>query len=113
MGSLNYIASYIKNLNEDIAILYDRLKKNPIPWNDNHTRAVKSIKEKVKHLPCLMLSNSKWEKIIETDASDIGYGDILKQKDPLDKQEYLVRFYSGKWKETQKNYKKHKRIIRQ
>ena len=44
------------------------------------------------------------EKIVETDASDIGYGGILKQKNPETKQEFLVRFYSGKWNGAQLNY---------
>lgn len=43
LGGLNYIASYIKNRNEDTAILYDRLKKSPSPWNENHTKALKNI----------------------------------------------------------------------
>ena len=51
-----------------------------------------------------MLPNLLWEKIVETDASNIGYGDILKQIDPNSKQEYLIRFYSDKWKGAQLNY---------
>lgn len=104
LGSLNYISSYYKNIAQDTAILYDRLKKDPKPWSDYHTQAVRKLKEKVKTLPCLMLSNPSWDKIVETDASDIGYGGILKQVEPHNKQEYLVRFYSGKWNNSQKNY---------
>jgi len=41
--------------------------------------------------------------IVETDASDIGYGGILKQK--LDSQnEQLVRFHSGLWHGPQQKY---------
>ncbi|KAL4563330.1 hypothetical protein LXL04_027371 [Taraxacum kok-saghyz] len=80
-SSLNCInAPKVANdLSIDSAILYDRLKKNPSAWTDNHTQAVKRIKEKVKNLPCLSLANPNWEKIVETDASDIGFGGILKQ----------------------------------
>lgn len=42
--------------------------------------------------------------MVETDASEIGYGGILKQISPKTKQEYLVRFHSGKWLKSQKNY---------
>ncbi|MFS7982223.1 putative nucleotidyltransferase, Ribonuclease H [Helianthus anomalus] len=104
LGSLNYIAPYYENLARDSSILYDRLKKNPKPWNENHTKAVIKIKQKVSNLPCLSIANPNWEKIVETDASDIGYGGILKQISPHNKQEYLVRFHSGKWIESQKNY---------
>ncbi|WP_425311119.1 hypothetical protein, partial [Italian clover phyllody phytoplasma] len=37
------------------------------------------MKTKVKTLPCLVLANPTWQKIIETDGSDIGYGGILTQ----------------------------------
>ncbi|KAL4581677.1 hypothetical protein LXL04_006204 [Taraxacum kok-saghyz] len=104
LGSLNYISPFYKDLSIDSAILYDRLKKNPSAWTDNHTQAVKRIKEKVKNLPCLSLANPNWEKIVETDASDIGFGGILKQVHPNNKKEFLVRFYSGKWTPSQKNY---------
>ncbi|KAI3808514.1 hypothetical protein L1987_24465 [Smallanthus sonchifolius] len=104
LGSLNYILPYYKNLAEDTAIIYDRLKKNHQPWTENHTKAIRKIKQKVRNLPCLMITNPDWEKIIETDASDIGYGGILKQISPINKQESLVRFHSGKWNNSQKNY---------
>ena len=104
LGSLNYISPFYKNLTQDTAILYDRLKKQPVPWTEEHTKIVQKIKEKVKTLPCLSLANPNWQKIVETDASDIGYGGILKQIHPESKQEYLVRFHSGKWIDSQKNY---------
>ncbi|CAN4115498.1 unnamed protein product [Withania somnifera] len=104
LGSLNYISPYYKNLSIDAAILYDRPKKDTTPWTDKHTESAKKIKDKVKSLPCLMLANPNWGKIIETDASDIGYGGILKQINPQNKQDYLIRFCSRKWTNSQKNY---------
>ena len=52
----------------------------------------------------LSLANPNWKKIIETYASDIGYGGIIKQISPKDNQDLLVRFHSGKWNESQKKY---------
>ena len=43
------------------------------------------------------------KKIVETDASDIEYGGILKQK-KLDGHESIVQFTSLHWNDTQKNY---------
>ncbi|XP_060202030.1 uncharacterized protein LOC132630475 [Lycium barbarum] len=103
LGSSNYISPFYKNLAKDTSILYDRLKKIPKPWTDDHTQAVQKIKGKVNNLPCLTLANPNWQKIIKTDAYDIGYRGILKQLSPIDKQEYLVQFYSGKWNNSQKN----------
>ena len=39
-------------------------------------------------------------KIVETDASDIGYGGILKQTTKDDTKEQIVRFHSGSWLAT-------------
>ncbi|XP_049397216.1 uncharacterized protein LOC125861339 [Solanum stenotomum] len=93
LGSSNYISLFYKNLSRDLAPLYDRLKKNyKSPWTDSHTALVKDIKLRVQSLPCLALTNPAWQKIIETDASSIGYGGILKQINPHDKNEYLIRY---------------------
>ena len=81
-------------MSRDLAPLYDRLKKDhKKPWTNSLTDLVKTIKERVKSLPCLTLANPAWPKIVETDASNIGYGGILKQINPHDKNEYLIRFH--------------------
>jgi len=49
--------------------------------------------------------------IVETDASDIGYGGILKQRLESDSQEQLVRFHSGLWLGAQQNYSTIKKEI--
>ncbi|GKD64800.1 enzymatic polyprotein, partial [Tanacetum coccineum] len=91
--------------------LYDRLKKNPKPWIEDHTKVVKNIKNKIKELPCLNIPHPDAYLIVETDASDIGYGGILKQRLKDSKTESLVRFYSGSWNDTQKNYSTVKKEI--
>ena len=70
-----------------------KTKKNLIPWNEEHTKIVKIIKSRVKTLSCLALANPEVFKIVEIDASDIGYGVILKQKD--DNLARLIRFTLG------------------
>ena len=49
--------------------------------------------------------------IVETDASDIGYGGILKQKLQHSPHEQLVRFHSGVWLGPQKSYSTIKKEI--
>jgi hypothetical protein len=70
---------------------------------------VKQIKGKVKRLPCLYILDHDASKIIETDASDYGYGGILKQR--KESKEQLVRFTSGTWNDAQKNYSTIKKEI--
>ena len=50
--------------------------------------------------------------MVQTNASEIGYGGILKQKKlPSDFIEQIVRYHSGIWNETQKNYSTIKKEI--
>ena len=74
--------------------LFDRLQNNPPPWTDIHNSLVKQIKSHVKTLPCLGIPTANAFKIIETDASDIGYGGILKRCVSLDSFEQIVCFHS-------------------
>lgn len=104
LGSLNYVRDYYHQLSADANILYTRLRKNPSPWSEEHTLAVRRIKAKVQQLPCLQLPNPNWKKIVETDAFNEGFGGILKQFNPKTKAEELLRFHSGYWNKAALNY---------
>ena len=73
--------------------LFGQLKSNPPPWFDIHTSLVKQIKSHVNTLPCLGIPTIGAFKIVETDASDIGYGGILKRRVSPRSPEQIVRFY--------------------
>ena len=60
-------------------------------------------------MPCLGIPTVNAFKIVETNASDIGYGGILKQYVSLDLTEQIVRFYSRVWNNAQINYSTIKR----
>nr|KYP55965.1 Enzymatic polyprotein [Cajanus cajan] len=79
LGCLNYVADFFPQLSNITKPLHERLKKSPSPWTDVHTNIVRQIKHQVKVLPCLYLPNPSLLKIVETDASNIGYGGVLKQ----------------------------------
>ncbi|CAL2237198.1 unnamed protein product [Prunus armeniaca] len=70
-------------------------RSNPPPWSTIHTEVVKQIKAHVKTLQCLGIPSVDSFKIVETDASDIGYGGILKQRACPNSPEQIVRFHSG------------------
>jgi hypothetical protein len=89
--------------------LHNRLKKNPPAWNQTHTAIVRTIKSQVPHLSCLHICNPVLYKIVETDASDLGYGGILKQRSGQSEQ--IVQFYSKAWNPTQCNYSTIKKEI--
>ena len=87
------MSDFIQDLSQLCAPLRQRLEKNLVSWNEDHTKIVKTVKSRVKTLPCLALADPKAFKIVETDASNIGYGGILKQR--IDNQEKLVRYTLG------------------
>ena len=109
MGCLNYVADFIPHLNNFLKPLHQRLKKNPPSWTDTHSNIVRKIKSQVKELPCLSLANPSAYKIVETDASDIGNGGILKQR--IDGNEKIVAFTSKHWNSSQQNYSPIKKEI--
>ena len=91
--------------------LFERLQSNPPPWISIHTSIVQDIKKHVKTLPCLSIFTPSAFKIVETNASDIGFGGILKQKVNSDSPEQIVRFHSGACDKTESNYSTIKKEI--
>jgi len=61
-----------------VHLYIEDLEKNPVPWTDEHTQIVRQVKARVKSLPCLNIPNPAPYMILETGASDIGYGGTLK-----------------------------------
>ena len=62
-------------------------------------------------MPCFGIPTINSFKIIETDASDIRYSGILKQRISPDSPEQIVRFHSGVWNKVQNNYSTIKKEI--
>jgi len=78
LGCLNSVGEFVTYLNNIVKPLHDRLRKNPPPWSNIHTQVVKDIKLKVQSIKILYLPIPQTFKIVETDASDIGYDGIFK-----------------------------------
>jgi hypothetical protein len=108
---LNYISHFYKKCVEDRKILNERLKKDPTPWTEAHTQAIRNIKAKVRRLPILHVSDDNLLKIVETDASNIAWGAVLKQIN-LQKKEEVIQFASGLWQAAKKNYSTLKKKIK-
>ena len=80
--------------------------KEPCQWKQEHTEAIKRIKKKVKILPTLHIIDKDLPKIIESNASDTGWGGILKQVRKKERkfEEESVKFASGTWTKAEQNY---------
>ena len=111
LGSLNYVLDYFQGLRKICRPLYKRLEKNPPPWTRKHTMIIRQIKKYVKQLPFIVIPSPNTFKIVKADASDIGYGGILKQVAKNDTKEQIVRFHFGSWSTTQQNYNTIKKEI--
>lgn len=64
------------------------------------------ILSKKENIPCLAVPHPTSLKIIETNAFDLAYGGILKQK--LNNKD-VIRYYLGIWKPTQEKYSTNKK----
>ena len=78
LENLNYVSEFLKDISQLCALLRQTLEKNLASWNEEHTKIIKTVKSRVKTLPCLALANLEAFKIVETDVSDLGYGGIIK-----------------------------------
>jgi hypothetical protein len=106
LESLNYVSHFYKDCAKDRKILNDRLKKDPMPWTEEHTKAMRKIKYKVRHLPILHVASDDLFKIVESDVSDQGWGAVLKQVkvDRSKPHEEIIQFSSGTWPDNGNNY---------
>ncbi|XLU61350.1 hypothetical protein S245_020559, partial [Arachis hypogaea] len=62
------------------------------------------IKNAIKEIPCISILDPLAKLIVETDASELGYGGILKQIPPKSFKEQIVKYHSEIWNQAQKNY---------
>jgi ribonuclease HI len=102
LGIVNYARNYIENLAKLAGPLYAKLRKNGQKhFNSEDIKLVRNIKERVKDLKPLELPLDDNYFIIETDASELGWGAILKQKPhkySSKLEEKICRYASGKYK---------------
>ena len=102
LGIVNYARNYIDNLANLAGPLYAKLRKNGQKYfKSEDIKLVKLIKEKVAKLNPLELPLDNNYSIIETDASLLGWGAILKQKPnkySSKAEEKICRYASGSYK---------------
>ncbi|KAM9991285.1 hypothetical protein ACTFIZ_004690 [Dictyostelium cf. discoideum] len=100
LGVINYFRKYIPNLAKKLNSIY-RLLKDDVnyEWNINHTNTLKSIIDKLKNDKIVLVYPNYNELfIIETDASDLGIGAVIKQKHGI------ISFYSRSIRGSEVNY---------
>jgi hypothetical protein len=100
----------MKILESFVNLFINDYKKIPLLGLRNIQKLLNKLKKHVKVLPCLGLPSPNTFKIVETNASEIGYGGILKQR-TFNSKEQFVRYHSGIWNTAQQNYSTIKKEI--
>ncbi|UME39644.1 reverse transcriptase [Pueraria virus A] len=112
LGTLNYISNYFPRIAQLRQPLQAKLKKEVHwIWTQQDTDLVKKIKSKVGVLPTLYNPSPDDQLIIETDASDLYWGGILKAHKKGEAQEFICRYCSGSFKQAEKNYHSNEKEI--
>nr|WNH14473.1 reverse transcriptase [Physostegia virginiana caulimovirus 1] len=103
LGILTYASDYIPNLAKLRAPLQVKLKDSVSwQWNEADTQYLAKIKKKLIKFPDLYHPSEDDKLHIETDASDLFWGGVLKAT--KDDEEFICRFTSGSFKAAEKNY---------
>lgn len=79
LGLSNYFRKFIRNYAQKAKPLYNLFKKS-VKFDQNCIEAFESLKVELTKYPILRLYNSAAQTELHTDASSIGLGDILLQK---------------------------------
>jgi len=104
LGKVNFYHKFIPNAPKILAPLYQLLKKDqPFIWSENCELAFNQIKNLLTSQPVLSIFNPEKECFLYTDASKVGIGAVLKQKQ-ADGELHPVGFFSKKLLDYQLNY---------
>ena len=82
LGRVNYLGQYIKNMAEHTANLRLLLRKDVLfQWTESHETSFQNLKDSVSSDAYVMYFNLSKPVILQVDASELGLGGCLLQKD--------------------------------
>lgn len=104
LGMTGFYRKFVQNFSTVAAPLTNLLKKNEkMVWSVRCQEAFEKLKAVLKNSPVLKAPDFEQPFCITTDASDIGAGSVLMQKDDSE-VECPVAYFSRKFSPCQKNY---------
>ncbi|GBM03077.1 Retrovirus-related Pol polyprotein from transposon 17.6 [Araneus ventricosus] len=102
----NY-AHYVQNFSLIAAPLTQslkgKIKKEGVNWTQDCNREFTELKNRLTEIPVLRAPDYNREFIVQTDASDLGIGVVLSQRNDKG-EEHPVLFLSKKFTDAQKKY---------
>ncbi|GBO42814.1 Retrovirus-related Pol polyprotein from transposon 297 [Araneus ventricosus] len=107
LGLAGYYAHYVKNFSLIAAPLTQslkgKIKKEGVNWTQDCNRAFTELKNRLTEIPVLHAPDYNREFIVQTDASDLGIGVVLSQRNDKG-EEHPVLFLSKKFTDAQRKY---------
>ena len=114
IGFTNYYRRYIKDYAKVSRPLHEltsgdnaKRKRQRVEWDERCQEAFEKLKEACSKCPVLAYANYKEPFILHTDASTMGLGAVLSQKQP-DGTERVVAYASRSLNKSERNYDAHK-----
>lgn len=103
VGMAGWYGAFIPNFTEVIAPLNELLsKKATFTWGERQQEAFQKLKDKLKTSPILSCPDYNKSFFLQTDASNVGLGAVLFQREG--DQEKVIAFRSRKLQAHEKNY---------
>ncbi|GBM31235.1 Transposon Ty3-I Gag-Pol polyprotein [Araneus ventricosus] len=103
LGLARYYAHYVKNFSVIAApltnVLKGKVKRESIIWTKECNQAFEELKRRFTQKPVLYAPDYKKEFIVQSDASDLGIGVVLSQRD-AENEEHPVLYLSKKFSDT-------------
>ena len=109
LGFCNYYRALVPNFAQLACELYPLGKLDHLDWTPSLTQTFESLRTALCRAPVLRLPNAKQPFVLETDASSVAVGAVLKQSDGT--QEYPVSFFSATLTKTERNYSAYEREL--
>jgi 8-oxo-dGTP pyrophosphatase MutT (NUDIX family)/predicted aspartyl protease len=104
LGLFSYYRRFIKDFAQLADPLYKLLKKDTVyEWTDLQQQAFENLREKLTQAPVVQYPDFNRPFLLYTDASQIGIGAVLAQKDN-DKHEYVIAYASRTLNPAERNY---------
>jgi transposase InsO family protein len=115
MGLCSYYRRFVKNFAHIAGPLYDLIegpeRNKQVEWHAGCELAFQALKTVITSDLVLIQPDTQREFIIETDASDFGWGAVLLQVASYDGKEHPVAFESKKFTSAECNYPTHEREL--
>ena len=109
LGFCNYYHPLVERFAEYAVPLYGLAKQEKIEWSDEDRTRFESLRQAVITAPILCHPDLSKPFLLETDASAVAMGAVLKQRDET--SEWPVMFFSHSLSKAERNYSTYEREL--